>query len=102
MATVNAAARQAPHQGGYQAKLGSTLDTQDDRDPDAAHARPLLIRLAVAALLFLPLADLAVMYRGASHPIHRVAKGFDRAYLPDRNLGGMADPPRCDSQCAPT
>lgn len=33
-----------------------------DADPDADHARHLLIRLAVAAVLFVPLADLSVMF----------------------------------------
>ncbi|MBU9765861.1 cation-translocating P-type ATPase [Mycobacterium sp. TNTM28] len=33
-----------------------------DVDPDAAHARSLLRRLAVAAVLFIPLADLSVMF----------------------------------------
>ncbi|MEE6138772.1 heavy metal translocating P-type ATPase [Mycobacterium sp. 050128] len=33
-----------------------------DADPDADHARYLLVRLAVAAVLFVPLADLSVMF----------------------------------------
>lgn len=33
-----------------------------DHDPDSGHARYLLIRLAVAAVLFVPLADLSVMF----------------------------------------
>lgn len=33
-----------------------------DRDPDAEHAQSLLIRLLVAAVLFVPLADLSVMF----------------------------------------
>ena len=33
-----------------------------DADPDADHARGLLVRLAVAAVLFVPLADLSVMF----------------------------------------
>lgn len=34
----------------------------DEGDPDADHARYLLIRLTVAAILFVPLADLSVMF----------------------------------------
>lgn len=34
----------------------------DDRDPDAEHARTLLRRLLVAAVLFVPLADLSTMF----------------------------------------
>nr|VTP04092.1 putative copper-exporting P-type ATPase V [Mycobacterium riyadhense] len=34
----------------------------DERDPDADHARYLLLRLTVAAILFVPLADLSVMF----------------------------------------
>jgi heavy metal translocating P-type ATPase len=33
-----------------------------DVDPDADHARSLLLRLAIAAVLFIPLADLSVMF----------------------------------------
>jgi cation-transporting P-type ATPase A/B len=46
---------------GYQAELRRT-GGQDDGDPDADRARYLLIRLAVAAVLFVPLADLSVMF----------------------------------------
>ena len=49
------------HQAGYQAELRST-GGQGEGDPDADHARYLLIRLAVAAVLFVPLADLSVMF----------------------------------------
>jgi Cu+-exporting ATPase len=45
---------------GYQAEL-HVAGTGDDGDPDADNARYLLIRLAVAAVLFVPLADLSVM-----------------------------------------
>ncbi len=34
----------------------------DERDPDADHARYLLLRLTVAAILFVPLVDLSVMF----------------------------------------
>jgi cation-transporting P-type ATPase A/B len=46
---------------GYVAKLRST-DSQDRVDPDDEHARGLLLRLAVAAVLFVPLAHLSVMF----------------------------------------
>ncbi len=36
--------------------------TSGTDDPDAAHARSLMLRLAVAAVLFVPLADLSVMF----------------------------------------
>lgn len=46
---------------GYQATVRHNGAERTD-DPDAAHARSLLIRLAVAAVLFVPLADLSVMF----------------------------------------
>ena len=46
---------------GYQATVRDTGAERTD-DPDAAHARSLLVRLAVAAVLFVPLADLSVMF----------------------------------------
>ncbi len=46
---------------GYSAEPRQTTTDRDD-DPDADHARYLLIRLAVAAVLFVPLADLSVMF----------------------------------------
>jgi len=39
-----------------------TARAGDDQDPNARHARDLLLRLAVAAVLFFPLADLSVMF----------------------------------------
>ncbi|EPQ71026.1 heavy metal translocating P-type ATPase [Mycobacterium marinum] len=48
-------------QAGYQAEVQPD-DGQGAGDPDAEHARHLLIRLAVAAVLFVPLADLSVMF----------------------------------------
>jgi P-type Cu+ transporter len=49
------------HRAGYQAELRRT-GGPGDGDPDADRARYLLIRLAVAAVLFVPLADLSVMF----------------------------------------
>ncbi len=46
---------------GYQAAPRTETST-NDVDPDADHARSLLRRLAVAAVLFIPLADLSVMF----------------------------------------
>ncbi len=46
---------------GYGAKIRQTGVGQPG-DPDAAHARSLLLRLSVAAVLFVPLADLSVMF----------------------------------------
>ncbi|MBS1690919.1 MAG: copper-translocating P-type ATPase [Actinobacteria bacterium] len=48
-------------QAGYQATPRTETPAADD-DPDARHARSLLRRLAVAAVLFVPLADLSVMF----------------------------------------
>lgn len=46
---------------GYQAAPRVERSTTD-ADPDADHARSLLRRLAIAAVLFIPLADLSVMF----------------------------------------
>jgi len=46
---------------GYQARL-RTAGTAEVPDPDAATARSLLIRLAVAAVLFVPLSHLSIMF----------------------------------------
>ncbi|WP_422742821.1 heavy metal translocating P-type ATPase [Mycobacterium sp. WMMD1722] len=46
---------------GYPAQLREDPGESDD-DPDARYARSLLVRLAVAAILFVPLADLSVMF----------------------------------------
>lgn len=46
---------------GYQAELRSA-GGEDRPDPDDAHARSLLVRLAVAAVLFVPLSHLSVMF----------------------------------------
>jgi heavy metal translocating P-type ATPase len=46
---------------GYQARLREQRP-QDPDDPDARHAASLLRRLIVAAILFIPLADLSVMF----------------------------------------
>lgn len=59
--TEAAALCDAVHQAGYRAEL-HTADGAGYADPDADHARYLLIRLAVAAVLFVPLADLSVMF----------------------------------------
>ncbi|MET0456189.1 MAG: heavy metal translocating P-type ATPase [Mycobacterium sp.] len=68
VATVDAAADTAAselcdavHRAGYQARPRVASAHHDD-DPDDDHARYLLIRLAVAAVLFVPLADLSVMF----------------------------------------
>lgn len=59
---VDAAALcQAVRRAGYQADL-CTDDGRSASDPDADHARQLLIRLAIAAVLFVPVADLSVMF----------------------------------------
>ena len=51
----------AVQRAGYAAEVRqSGVDSR--ADPDADHARYLLIRLAVAAVLFVPLADLSVMF----------------------------------------
>lgn len=46
---------------GYQAQPRTTAVGRDE-DPDADHAQYLLVRLAVAAVLFVPLAHLSVMF----------------------------------------
>lgn len=46
---------------GYEAEP-RTRPRETRPDPDSAHARRLLLRLAVAAVLFVPLADLSVMF----------------------------------------
>jgi cation-transporting P-type ATPase A/B len=46
---------------GYQAEISDSV-IPSDADPDTDTARYLLIRLAVAAVLFVPLADLSVMF----------------------------------------
>lgn len=51
----------AVHRAGYEAQPRAMGGTRDD-DPDSDHARCLMIRLAVAAVLFVPLADLSVMF----------------------------------------
>jgi P-type Cu+ transporter len=51
----------AVHRAGYDARP-RVVGTGGDDDPDDDHARYLLIRLAVAAVLFVPLADLSVMF----------------------------------------
>jgi heavy metal translocating P-type ATPase len=52
---------EAVRQTGYDAEL--RVEGQDRRrDPDADTARQLLLRLAIAAVLFVPLADLSVMF----------------------------------------
>ncbi|OBK45473.1 heavy metal translocating P-type ATPase [Mycobacterium kubicae] len=54
----------AVEQAGYQAvaRADSTVVGSDVADPDADHARSLLRRLLVAAVLFVPLADLSTMF----------------------------------------
>jgi P-type Cu+ transporter len=59
--TQAAALCEAVSRAGFAAELRSTAGPGDS-DPDADHARYLLIRLAVAAVLFVPLADLSVMF----------------------------------------
>ena len=51
----------AVERAGYEAQPRATGGTRDD-DPDSDHARYLMIRLVVAAVLFVPLADLSVMF----------------------------------------
>lgn len=51
----------AVRRAGYEARPRSAGGTPD-ADPDSDHARHLMIRLAVAAVLFVPLADLSVMF----------------------------------------
>ena len=51
----------AVRRAGYEAEL-RTQRRATGPDPDAEHARGLLLRLAVAAVLFVPLADLSVMF----------------------------------------
>ena len=51
----------AVHRAGYSAELRQT-GVESRHDPDADQARYLLIRFAVAAVLFVPLADLSVMF----------------------------------------
>ncbi|CAM4311814.1 Copper-exporting P-type ATPase A [Mycobacterium basiliense] len=52
---------QVVEKAGYQAFPHAESAT-DERDPDADHARNLLRRLLVAAVLFVPLADLSTMF----------------------------------------
>lgn len=52
---------EAVQRAGYEAEPRQAAG-QDERDPDADHARYLLLRLALAAVLFVPLADLSVMF----------------------------------------
>lgn len=52
---------EAVHRAGYQA-APRVNGAEEDADTDADNARYLLIRLAVAALLFVPLAHLSVMF----------------------------------------
>lgn len=59
--TPTAALCEAIHRAGYEAEPRRTSG-EGDVDPDADRARYLLIRLAVAAVLFVPLADLSVMF----------------------------------------
>ncbi|MDN4517441.1 heavy metal translocating P-type ATPase [Mycolicibacterium austroafricanum] len=47
---------------GYPAQLHAQQAAEPDDDPDARYARSLMVRLAVAAVLFVPLADLSVMF----------------------------------------
>ena len=47
---------------GYGAQERRSADARDEIDPDADDARRLRYRLAVAAVLFVPLADLSVMF----------------------------------------
>ena len=49
------------HKAGYQAEM-RTAGADDRPDPDDATARSLLVRLAVAAVLFVPLSHLSVMF----------------------------------------
>jgi heavy metal translocating P-type ATPase len=51
----------AVHRAGYEAQPRAMGGNRDD-DPDCDHARYLMVRLAVAAVLFVPLADLSVMF----------------------------------------
>jgi Cu+-exporting ATPase len=60
-ATRAAALCEAVNQAGFHAEL-RTAAGRGDSDPEADHARYLLIRLAVAAVIFVPLADLSVMF----------------------------------------
>jgi heavy metal translocating P-type ATPase len=59
--TQSAALCEAVNQTGFHAELRGAAG-QSNSDPDADHARYLLIRLAVAAVIFVPLADLSVMF----------------------------------------
>ncbi|BBZ52694.1 cation-transporting P-type ATPase A [Mycobacterium heidelbergense] len=59
--TQAAALCEVVRQAGFQAEPRQAAGARDS-DPDADHARYLLIRLAVAAVLFVPLADLSVMF----------------------------------------
>ena len=67
VATIDTADRTAQdlcdvvEQAGYHASP-RVQGGDDGGDPDADHARHLLVRLAVAAVLFVPLADLSVMF----------------------------------------
>lgn len=68
VATIDAGQRTQPselceavRQIGYEAELRTDGDTRRS-DPDSDTARRLLVRLAVAAVLFVPLADLSVMF----------------------------------------
>ena len=51
----------AVQRAGYEAQPREVGGDRDD-DPDSDHARHLMLRLAVAAVLFVPLADLSVMF----------------------------------------
>ena len=86
---------------GYQAEV-RTPGADERPDPDDAVARSLLIRLAVAAVLFVPLSHLSVMF--AVLPSTRftgVAVDSHRAGVADRHLGGVAVPPGGVTQRAP-
>jgi Cu+-exporting ATPase len=52
---------EAVARAGYTAEARSS-NAAPDTDPDADHARHLLVRLLVAAVLFVPVADLSVMF----------------------------------------
>jgi P-type Cu+ transporter len=60
--TSAAALCEAVEQAGYQAEVREPGREDDDADQDADHARGLLVRLAVAAVLFVPVAHLSVMF----------------------------------------
>jgi P-type Cu+ transporter len=60
--TASTALCEAVEQAGYQAELRGPGREDDDVDEDADQARGLLFRLAVAAVLFVPVAHLSVMF----------------------------------------